>query len=194
MIEAIRDKRIYTIPENTDPELMINRARGKPTEQSSTATPTCAASKAVDGNSDPVFAHHSCSQTLPRKGSWWQVDLQVVYDIRAVVLSSTTDNSYLNWEQDNLALRKRASQSSSHTPANGAGNAVDNFIVKNSASVTAVEMHAWWQAMYWKTSSLKELVRLMLGLMYVKMANCPWSLGRLDASLAVRIQKESSSR
>ena len=93
MIEAIRDKRIYTIPENTDPELMINRARGKPTEQSSTATPTCAASKAVDGNSDPVFAHHSCSQTLPRKGSWWQVDLQVVYDIRAVVLSSTTDNS-----------------------------------------------------------------------------------------------------
>jgi len=53
--------------------------------------------------------------------------------------------SDLNWEQDNLALRKRASQSSSHTPANGAGNAVDNFIVKNSASVTAVEMHAWWQ-------------------------------------------------
>ena len=93
LTETIRDKRVDTIPENTDPELMINRARGKPTEQSSTATSTCAASKAVDGHSDPVFDHHSCSQTLSRRGSWWQVDLQVVYDIRAVVITSTTDKS-----------------------------------------------------------------------------------------------------
>jgi len=63
-----------------------NLALGRPTDQLSTLG-TFDSSKAVDGNSDGVLAHGSCSHTVKPKPAFWQVDLQKVYDIGEVVIT-----------------------------------------------------------------------------------------------------------
>ena len=67
--------------------MKTNVARGKPTTQSSTLG-AFDSSKAVDGNSDGVLAHGSCSHTAEQKPAFWQVDLQGVYDIGEVVITA----------------------------------------------------------------------------------------------------------
>ena len=71
-------------------DMTTNLARGKPTLQSSTFKKG-KSSKAVDGNriTDPTLREKRCSFTLPaRKGSWWMVDLEYIYEIIRVVISS----------------------------------------------------------------------------------------------------------
>ena len=66
--------------------MTTNLARGKPTSQSSTYKKGNSA-KAVDGNKTNTIREKSCSCTSPgREGSWWQVDLESVYEIRQVVI------------------------------------------------------------------------------------------------------------
>ena len=65
--------------------MKTNLALGRPTTQLSTLG-AFDSSKAVDGNSDGVLAHGSCSHTAKHKPAFWQVDLQGVYDIGEVVI------------------------------------------------------------------------------------------------------------
>jgi len=67
-------------------DIKTNVARGKPTTQSSTLG-AFDSSKAVDGNSGGVLAHGSCSHTAKPKPTFWQVDLQGVYDIGEVAIT-----------------------------------------------------------------------------------------------------------
>ena len=65
-----------------------NLARGMPTDMSEPWELSSPA-YAVDGNyanSNPIF---KCANTInDRVGSWWQVDLEAVYDIREVMILS----------------------------------------------------------------------------------------------------------
>ena len=67
-----------------------NLALGKPTRQSTTQG-NGKPSKAVDGNRNSNFDASSCSKTQSKKGSWWQVDLEAVYEIRDVVITNRGD-------------------------------------------------------------------------------------------------------
>ena len=62
-----------------------NIALGKPTEMSSTYG-SYVSSKAVDGDSSSTG--NSCTQTLKQTENWWHVDLQAVYAIREVVITT----------------------------------------------------------------------------------------------------------
>ena len=66
-------------------DMTENLALRRPTNQSSTFG-AFDSSKAVDGNSDGVLAHGSCSRTAKPNPVFWQVDLQGVYDIGEVVV------------------------------------------------------------------------------------------------------------
>ena len=74
-----------------------NLALRKPTTQFEKYHKSRASSKAVDGNSNLVLGKDSCAQTyVPTKWyhrSWWQVDLQAIYAIREIVITSTRDPS-----------------------------------------------------------------------------------------------------
>ncbi|XP_033012060.1 fucolectin-like [Lacerta agilis] len=71
----------------------LNLARGRPACQSSTylhpRDPS--AGKAVDGNSDGVFFHGSCTHTNSEDGPWWYVDLGEQYYISSVVVKNRLD-------------------------------------------------------------------------------------------------------
>ena len=56
---------------------MQNLALGKPASQSSTGHKG-AASRAVDGDTNPDFWKGSCSHTSDAEQQWWSVDLQKV--------------------------------------------------------------------------------------------------------------------
>lgn len=78
-----------------DPDL----AQGRPATQSSTAGSNTA-SLAVDGNTDPVLADGSVSQTGTEARAWWQVDLSSTQNVGAVALWGSnatpgTGNYYL---------------------------------------------------------------------------------------------------
>ena len=62
-----------------------NLALGKPTQMSSTFG-SYVSSNAVDGNSSNTGM--SCSLTLKQNENWWQVDLQAIYVIREVVITT----------------------------------------------------------------------------------------------------------
>ena len=64
-----------------------NLALWKPTKQSATLH-SLVSSKAVDGSKTKP----NCSQTTSTRGSWWQVDLEAVYEIREVVITNVQDN------------------------------------------------------------------------------------------------------
>lgn len=52
------------------------------------------ASKAVDGNTDGIFAHHSCSKTKYSKilrGTWWRVVTKELILIDGVVITNRAD-------------------------------------------------------------------------------------------------------
>ena len=79
-------------------DMTANLARGKRTLQSSTYKKAYS-SKAVDGNriTDPRNREKRCSFTSPaRAGSWWQVDLEYIYEIIQVVISSGGQLSNMN--------------------------------------------------------------------------------------------------
>ena len=68
---------------------MDNLAMRKPAKQSS--TDRYRAKNAVDGMSDSDISEGSCSRTRKQRGSWWQVDVLNVYEIRSVVIVSRGD-------------------------------------------------------------------------------------------------------
>ena len=71
-----------------------NLALEKPTNQSSISVPKHASSKAVDGNVNSDATKHSCAITNGTTGgSWWEVNLEAVYQIREVVITSRGDCS-----------------------------------------------------------------------------------------------------
>ena len=67
-----------------------NLALNKPALQSSVYK-LGFAKKAVDGNMDTNYLHHSCSHTLRQRGAWWVVDLQSEYVIDEVVITNRGD-------------------------------------------------------------------------------------------------------
>ncbi|CAI5778803.1 Hypothetical predicted protein [Podarcis lilfordi] len=70
-----------------------NLARGRPACQSSTSPHPRdpSAGKAVDGNSDGVFNHASCTHTHQEYGPWWHVELDDRYAISSVVVKNRAD-------------------------------------------------------------------------------------------------------
>ena len=71
--------------------MSANLARGKPTKQSTTYQ-TYSSSKAVDGKMAYNLRDNSCSHAArAQKGSWWQVDLEAVYEIRCVIIKNRAD-------------------------------------------------------------------------------------------------------
>ena len=76
----------------TDVDRTRNLALEKPTNQSSTSDPKHASSKAVDGNVNSDARKHSFTSTKGATGgSWWEVNLEAVYQIREVVITSRGD-------------------------------------------------------------------------------------------------------
>ena len=73
-----------------DTEGSYNLALWKPTKQSTTLG-RYASYFAVDGNASTVLETGHCSVTKAFPGSWWQVDLEYVYDIREVVITNSWD-------------------------------------------------------------------------------------------------------
>jgi len=65
-------------------------ALGKPTKQSTTHL-IGVSSKAVDGNKNTNYTFEGCTHTKNSTGSWWQVDLGSVYEIRDVVITNRAD-------------------------------------------------------------------------------------------------------
>ena len=96
LILALVIQSVYVLPvQQPDRIYFENLALGKPTEQigQNHSRPS---SKAVDGNSNPALNKGSCSQAVPYKPirqTWWKVDLEALFTIREVVITSTSDNS-----------------------------------------------------------------------------------------------------
>ena len=72
--------------------LIDNLARGKPTKQSSTYR-GAEASRAVDGNKDPLFKSNSCTHTQKNHQAWWRVDLESEEEIRVVRITNRQESS-----------------------------------------------------------------------------------------------------
>jgi len=68
----------------------MNLARGKPSDQSSTDYGGVA-SRAVDGNTDGVFANGSVTFADGGQQAWWQVDMAILPAVHAVQLWNRTD-------------------------------------------------------------------------------------------------------
>ncbi|HET6291824.1 MAG TPA: discoidin domain-containing protein, partial [Kribbella sp.] len=69
-----------------------NLARGKTATQSSTSG-TAVAARAVDGNTNGVFASGSVTQTNTSTQPWWQVDLGSAAAVSTVTVWSRTDSN-----------------------------------------------------------------------------------------------------
>ena len=76
-------------------DMTTNLARGKPTEQSSTKDTLHGSSNAVDVQTNSRW--HACSVTRAKGDNWWLVDLEAVYDIRVVTLTSAKCCSKLKY-------------------------------------------------------------------------------------------------
>ena len=68
----------------------VNVAQGKTAAQSSTYS-GATASRAVDGNTDGVFAHNSVSHTNSQANAWWGVDLGSSASITSINVWNRTD-------------------------------------------------------------------------------------------------------
>jgi YVTN family beta-propeller protein len=75
---------------NDEPAAAVNLALGKPATSSNAATAGDAA-RAVDGNTDGVYANNSVTLSTGTGRPWWQVDLGQQSDIRVVRLWNRTD-------------------------------------------------------------------------------------------------------
>ena len=81
-----------------------NLAVGKPTQMSSLLTPFYSW-KAADGRRDNHIGYNNCcAYTAEQKGNWWKVDLQAVYLIREVDVSSRASKGELECIADLLVL------------------------------------------------------------------------------------------
>jgi YD repeat-containing protein len=69
---------------NGNTGVLTNFALGKTATQSSTHASGATASRAVDGNTDGVFANGSVTHTLNDLNAWWQVDLGQVKTIDTI--------------------------------------------------------------------------------------------------------------
>ena len=51
------------------------------------------ASKAIDGNTDGNFKHHSCSKTTADSSgdAWWSVSFEELLEVEAVVITNRAD-------------------------------------------------------------------------------------------------------
>ena len=69
--------------------MKVNLARGKQTTQfgKSRWNPN----NAVNGDLTGTIQGTHCTKTLKTRGSWWQVDLEAVYDIKLVVIRNRRD-------------------------------------------------------------------------------------------------------
>ncbi|MGL1890334.1 MAG: discoidin domain-containing protein [Spirochaetaceae bacterium] len=72
-----------------------NIAEGKTAEQSITAY-SGVAGRAVDGNTDGLWASGSVTHTDAVSGSWWQVDLGEEYSIGDIIIWNRTDTQYMS--------------------------------------------------------------------------------------------------
>nr|4GWI_A Chain A, Platelet aggregation factor Sm-hPAF [Streptococcus mitis]4GWJ_A Chain A, Platelet aggregation factor Sm-hPAF [Streptococcus mitis] len=72
-----------------------NIARGKQASQSSTAHGG-AATRAVDGNVDSDYGHHSVTHTNFEDNAWWQVDLGKTENVGKVKLYNRGDGNVAN--------------------------------------------------------------------------------------------------
>ena len=81
---------IYTLDYLSASIMSNNLAKGKSAYQSSTHSHAVdpRAEKAVDGNRDPDFLHHSCTHTVSETSPFWVVDLGQVYRIGYVVITN----------------------------------------------------------------------------------------------------------
>jgi hypothetical protein len=70
----------------------MNFARGKPSQQSSTDYGGTA-DRAVDGDTDGVFADGSVTNTGADQNAWWGIDMQIVPAVHAVQLWNRTDQA-----------------------------------------------------------------------------------------------------
>lgn len=50
--------------------------------------------KAIDGNPDSIFNHHSCSSTMNHINPWWRLDLLKPYKINNVTVIIQNDHNY----------------------------------------------------------------------------------------------------
>ena len=75
------------LAENQD-NILINVAMLKVTSQSSSLGRIYNARKAVDGNTNGVIniIYGICMHTKELKGSWWQVDLEQIHAVSAVII------------------------------------------------------------------------------------------------------------
>jgi len=69
--------------------MKVNLARGKQTTQfgKSRWNPN----NAVNGDLTGTLMGPHCTKTSKARGSWWQVDLEAVYDIKLVVILNRRD-------------------------------------------------------------------------------------------------------
>ena len=69
-----------------EPNIALNR----PTKQSSILVKGISY-RAVDGNTDSNYWHHSCTHTLHSHGAWWRVDLGSTKRVKRVVIYNRLD-------------------------------------------------------------------------------------------------------
>ena len=68
-----------------------NLAKGKPTKQSSTYR-GAEASRAVDGNRDPLYKSSSCTHTQRNNKPWWRVDLESEEEVGVVRITNRQES------------------------------------------------------------------------------------------------------
>ncbi|XP_056441009.1 fucolectin-like [Gadus chalcogrammus] len=72
----------------SDAESRINVALNGTAIQSSSALPMGKAENAIDGNSDPVWEHYSCSSTVNQVKPWWRLELPGVYRVSEIQVTN----------------------------------------------------------------------------------------------------------
>ena len=83
----MRDARFVTVKTDVSGNLAV----GKPTQMLSSGwgSYSCYPWKAADGIRDHDFGRdHNCAYGSKQKGNWWKVDLQAVYLIKEVDITS----------------------------------------------------------------------------------------------------------
>ncbi|KAI0225580.1 Fucolectin [Lamellibrachia satsuma] len=90
-ILSLCEVEVFGILETPEVDWTKNLAKGKPAKQSTTFGKHYSAGKAVDGNRNSNMMKRSCTHTNREAGSWWQVDLYGIYEIRQVVITNRGD-------------------------------------------------------------------------------------------------------
>jgi len=100
-VQSDSDQAGFPIILSNDMSGLINIAKGKLVEQSSTyKSPDnfeAVAGLAVDGNVDGIFLHHSISLTNKDKNAWWEVDLGALEKINHIAVWNRTECCSNSW-------------------------------------------------------------------------------------------------